>query len=360
MLELDPDYSTLVDSCNEDEWNKLILLFGDASVNQTWAYNHLRSYKCSTIVLKHRGNVAAIAIVRLFKLPILNIGFAYLGSGPLWQLKNNLNDFNTLRNILIALRFEFVIVRRLYLYIHPLTYTNSPYFEDIYKTFQEANGFKYKASNEYTLFLDLKPSQADLRKGLHPNWRYLLKQGEKENFSIDIGNDYHLLKTFKGLYKEMLKIKKYPGTVNINMIEKIQLKLPEDLKYTIVISKINNNPMSGGVFSTIGETGIYFLGATNSEGRKNKASNIVHWEIIKWMKMKGLQSYDLGGVDPKELPGSYYFKSGIIGKKYEIQQRIGIIQSCENPISKIAVICAMYVFKCFKLITRFIYRKKKI
>ena len=360
MLGLDPEYSTLVDSCDEVEWNRLILLFSDANVNQTWAYNHTRSKKCGSIILKYRGNIVAIALVRLIKIPYSNIGFAYVGSGPLWQLKNKLSDINTLRSILVALRFEFVIVRKLYLYIHPLIYANSPNFEEVNIAFQEINGYRYKISNEYTLFLDLKMSEANLRKGLHPNWRYLLKQAEKEKFCVEIGTSDDLLKTFKEIYIEMLKLKKYPNAIEIDKIQSIQTKLPEYLKYTIVICTLDNNPMSGGVFSTIGDTGIYFLGATNREGRKNKASYIVHWEVIKWMKMQGLKFYDLGGVSPKVVPGSYYFKSGIIGKNYKIQQRIGIIEACENPIGKIVINYAMFMLEFSNLIKRVVYKTKNL
>jgi lipid II:glycine glycyltransferase (peptidoglycan interpeptide bridge formation enzyme) len=33
--------------------------------------------------------------------------------------------------------------------------------------------------------------------------------------------------------------------------------------------------------------------------------------MIKWLKQKGCQRYDLGGINLDENPGVYHFKSGI-------------------------------------------------
>ena len=290
ILELDSEYVAIVDGIDEIEWNKLILLFGDASVNQTWAYNHVRSKKYSTLALRHKGVVVAIAIVRLVTLFDLKIGMAYLGSGPLWQLKNEEINFNSLRKILEALRKEFVINRKLFLRISPPIYTNHPNFDEINVIFQNTNGFKLQQNNERTLFLDLEPSDIDLRKGLHHKWRYHLNHVEKESFNVSIGKSNELFQSFKTIYNEMLERKKYPGAINIDEIEKIQSNLPEDLKYTIIICEKENQPMAGGIYSTIGETGIYFLGATGNSGIKNFSSNLYHWEMIKWMKKKRIKS----------------------------------------------------------------------
>ena len=353
-LELDSEYIATVDSTNENELNKLILLFGDASVNQTWAYNHVRSKKCSTLVLKHKGIVVAIAIVRLVTLSGLKIGMAYLGSGPLWQLKNEEINLNSLRYTLLALRREYVWNRKLYLRISPPIYTNHPNFDDIFKVFHEAEGFKLQQYNDRTLFLDLNPSEIDLRKELHHKWRYNLNRVEKEEFNVRIGKSDDLFQSFKIIYTEMLERKKYPGAINIDEIEKIQSNLSEDLKYTIIICESENRPIAGGVYSTIGNTGIYFLGATGNSGIKNHSSNLYHWEMIKWMKKHGFQMYDLCGVSPERIPETYQFKAGIVGKNHTIHKRIGIMDACENPLSKIVVESGMYIQKLSSLFKKLI------
>ena len=314
FLELNSEYLALVDSVDENEWNIYSQLFRDASVNQTWAYNHTRSKKCSSLVLKYKGVIVAIAMVRLVTLPGLKIGMAYLGSGPLWQLKNEENNINSLRNILLALRKEYAVDRKLFLRISPAIYTNYANFDGIYTMLQEANGYKLQQNNDRTLFLDLEQSEIDIRKGLHHKWRYHLNHAEKEGFTISIGIGDDLFQTFKRIYNEMLERKKYPGAINIDEVEKVQSGLPEELKYTIIICEKENRPMAGGVYSTIGETGIYFLGATGNFGIKNFSPNLYHWEMIKWMKKNGFRVLDLCGVSPEKIPETYQFKAGIVGK----------------------------------------------
>lgn len=345
MHELNSEYSVSIDSANEKEWNNLIQLFRDANVYQTWAYNHTRSKKCSSLILKYNGAVVAIAMVRLITMPGLKIGIAYLGLGPLWQLKNVTNHINSLRTILLALKKEYVVYRKLYLRVSPSIYTINNDYIDLSKLFQEFNEFNFRSYTVRTLFLDLDPSEIDLRKNLNSKWRSTLNRSERNDFIVRIGTEDGLFKTFKEIYKEMIERKKYPGAIDINQIERIQYALPEALKYTIVVCELDNCPMAGGIFSTIGDTGIYFLGATSNSGLKNGSSYIVQWEVIKWMKKQGLKIYDLGGVSPEKVPETYRFKAGIVGKTHTIHERIGILEACENPFSKIVFNSGMYIKK---------------
>jgi len=352
-FKINSEYSALVDFVDENEMNNIIQLFRDATVNQTWAYNHLRSKKCSTLILKRNGAIAAAAILRLTTLPGLRIGVAYLGSGPLWRLKSEADNINSLHNILFVLRKEYVIDRELYMRISPNLYTNIPDYNEMVHVFS-VNGFHSPRCEDRTLFLDLEQSESDIRKGFYLNWRRNLNRAEKTGFSIHIGTDDYLFKTFKEIYKEMVTLKNYQCAIDINETERIQSSLPEELKYTVIICDLENRPMSGGVFSTIGDTGVYFLGATNSSGRENFSSFIVHWEMIKWMKKQGLRQYDLGGCSPEKVPETYYFKAGILGKNPPVYQRIGIMDLCENPLSKIAFNTGIHIQKHSSLLKKII------
>ena len=61
---------------------------------------------------------------------------------------------------------------------------------------------------------------------------------------------------------------------------------------------------------------------------------------------------DLCGVSPEKIPETYQFKSGIVGKNHIIHKRIGLLEACENPFSRIAVIFGMPIVKISKLLTR--------
>jgi lipid II:glycine glycyltransferase (peptidoglycan interpeptide bridge formation enzyme) len=71
---------------------------------------------------------------------------------------------------------------------------------------------------------------------------------------------------------------------------------------------------AGGVFSMLGDTCVYLLGATTEAGLKTKASHYLHWQVIKAARSRGVKWYDLGGVNPAANPGGYNFKKGFGGE----------------------------------------------
>ena len=166
VININSEYLAYVDSTDEEEWNNLIQLFRDASIKQTWAYNSIRSKKNSTLILKHNDEVVAIAIIRLVVIFNLKLGIAYLGSGPLWRLKNKSDNLDTLQYFLMALSQEYVHSRKLYLRVSPYIYTVTPNFNDIINIFSKI-GFISSPILNQTLFLNLDISEDELRKGLH-------------------------------------------------------------------------------------------------------------------------------------------------------------------------------------------------
>jgi lipid II:glycine glycyltransferase (peptidoglycan interpeptide bridge formation enzyme) len=335
-FELDSEYTYSIDSANEQEWNDIIRLFRDAVYNQTWAWCHVMSKETSHLILRRNGRVVAAAMLRLIILPIINAGIAYIGSGPMWRLRDGGNDLDALRNLLRALRTEYASRRGLFLRISPNVFSNIQEHIAICSLFQE-EGFVQKNKNKTTLFLDLKPTVEDLRKGLNHKWRNQLNHAEKNGFTVYEGTGIDLFNKFKSIYYEMLDRKKFQTTVDLDKYEAIQIALPQDLKPRIVICELDGRPMSSAVFSISGETANCMLFASSNEGTKNRASYLVQWQIINLLKERGFYQYDLGGCNPNTVKGTYQFKAGICGKKPELSSQIGIMETCDSSISRCVV-----------------------
>jgi len=329
-------FKYLVDTSDENQWNNLVTLFRDATVNQTWAYCNIRSSRTSNLVLIQDGRVQAAAMLRLRIIPVAGRGIAYLGSGPMWRLRDEADDLETLRMILCALKAEYVVRRGLFLRILPNMFTNLPNHGDIRSVFKE-EGFCCRMEPSQTLFLDLTPSVEDLRKGLHPKWRNHLNHAEKSGLMVREGVDNECFKVFMKLYEAMLARKQYETNVDINEYEAIQRALPASLKPTIVISELEGRPQAGGVFSTIGTSGVSLLGATGDEGIKNGAAYLVQWHLIRLLKVRGFNYYDLGGCSAKAVPSTYHFKARICGKAPILYDRIGTMEACMSLASRCVV-----------------------
>jgi lipid II:glycine glycyltransferase (peptidoglycan interpeptide bridge formation enzyme) len=334
-------FKIIVDGFSKVSWNELIMSFSNSTVNHSWDFNHAKSNEISTLILTLNNEIICASIVRIYKIKYLNYGLAYLGSGPL--LKND----NYLEIMLLALKEEYCENRNLYLRVAPRIYRIeievNTFLIDIFKKLNA----KLIVNEDKTLFLDLGQTEGDIRKNLHQKWRNLLNKGEKYNFTIKIGTDDELFQKFKVLYLEMVQRKRYKGAINIFEIENIQQNLPTELKYTVIILELNDKLLSGGIFSTVGDTAIYFLGATNDDGKKNCASYVLQWEIIKWFKQKEFKKYDLGGCNPIKVPETYHFKAGICGKNHIIYSNIGYIDLYSNKFS-------YFLFHLYLLVNRII------
>ena len=356
-LRKDLQYRYTVDCVDGSEWNAIIPLFRDAVVNQTWAYGHARSPKMlpSCLILKRNDQIVAAAMTRIVTLPVFKVGIAYVGSGPMWRLRGEVDNIDILRESIKALKEEYVLRRGLFLRILPNMFTDMLNHDELCCVFEE-EGFFCKDFGGTTLILDLTPRLDDLRRGLHQKWRNQLNCAERNKLTVRDGCDDSMFKVFRGIYEEMLARKQYATNVNLDEYEDIQKSLPENLKPRIVICESGGRPMAGGVFSVNGDTAVYLLGASSNDGLKCKASYLVQWHMIKMLKEKGFRNYDLGGCSPKREQDTYRFKARICGKTPELFSRIGIMEACENPMSNLVVNAGEYFKQCVKSCKRILNR----
>ena len=101
----------------------------------------------------------------------------------------------------------------------------------------------------------------------------------------------------------MIVRKKFKVFVNPYRMGKMNEELNDEYKLKIFMAYKDKLPIACIIGSAIGNTGIYLLGASNEIGMKNKGSYLVQWEMIKWLKQRGCQIYDLGGINLDDNPG---------------------------------------------------------
>lgn len=114
----------------------------------------------------------------------------------------------------------------------------------------------------------------------------------------------------------MMARKKFKENVDPYKMGKMNEALDDEYKKKIFVAYKDKIPVASIVGSAIGNTGIYLLGASNEIGMKNKASYLLQWEMIKWLKQKGCQRYDLGGINKDENPGDIILNLELLIRKY--------------------------------------------
>lgn len=331
----DSEYTIEVDRIEQSEWSEALLHFDDATIYQTWSYGsvHWRESNLSHLVLKRNGEVIGLAQLSIKKIPVFNVGIAYIPWGPLWQKRGNQKNYDALKHLIQALKEEYVIRRGLLLRIAPNLVDDA---QEEMRSLLEMDGFRLnKSIPPYrTMMVDLTPSLQELRKGLDQKWRNQLNRSEKNALTVVEGDSDVLYNKFMNLQNETLNRKKYIPGVDYEEFREIQKELPEPLKMKIMLCEYEGEPITAAICTSIGNTGIYMLGASGDKGLQLKGAYMLQWLMIRWLKDRNCCWYDLGGINPEENPGVFHFKAGLSGKDV---YHIGQFETCESLLSSCVV-----------------------
>jgi lipid II:glycine glycyltransferase (peptidoglycan interpeptide bridge formation enzyme) len=331
-------YRVEIDKINPDEWHRELTHFSDASIYQTWSYGEVRWGKnsLSHIVVFYNNEVVGLAQLAIKKIPFLSCGIAYVPWGPVWKRNDRTPDAKTLETLLSGLHQEYVRKRKLLLRLAPSQWDMDS--NDIVGIYS-ASGFKHVTGvlPYRTLVLDIKPTIDDLRANLRANWRNHLRAAEKRPLNIVRGCDEKLFLTFMHIYDDMRKRKGFVSNIDLSDFLATQQSLPPSLKMKIMVCYVDKVPVAAVVCAVVGTSAIYILGATTADGLRSNGAYLLHWNMIKWLKILGVEFYDLGGIDPDNNHSVYDFKKGLAGKRGLDIKFIGQFEACDSVTSSFAV-----------------------
>jgi len=336
-------YTAEIDRVSESDWSEMMESFEDANIYQTWSYGAVRWGKSnlSHLVLKRHGEAVGIAQLRIARPGNFKLGIAYLRWGPLCHLRGGDLQPEVVRAMAIALREEYVSKRGLYLEILPNAFSGSSRTEIFHSAFARFDCKLGVGVEQYrTFILDLSPSLEELRRKLNPKWRNKLCGAERNDLNIVEGDGIDEYCAFSQIYAEMWARKKFETSVSIEDFGHIQEHLPRNQRMKVLVCEHKNQPVAGLVCSAMGNSAIYLLGATNETGMKLKASYLLQWTVIRYLKDNGTRYYDLGGIDPAANPGVHHFKNGLSGLD---QSHMRPLVACDSRLSIATVRTAQVV-----------------
>lgn len=328
-------YQTEIDKIEREEWSEIITEFDDAVLYNTWEYGAIQwgEKDLSHLIIKKDNEVLAAAQARIVKLPFVGAGICYISWGPLWRRRGRVVDTQIFREAVRAIWQEYGCRRGLFVRILPSEIRDNA--AEVHSIL-EAEGYKWEATapRHHTILIDITPSLEELRRGLKKKWRENLNRGNRSELEVSDGNDLRMFAVFQNLYKEMHRRKGFAEFVSPEKFMAIQKVLPDKLKMRISIAYHNAEPVSGLVWSAIGERGIPIFSATANKGLKLRGSYILRWQMLEMLKKRGCRFFDQGGINPEGNPGSHHFKSGMGGKKV---WHLGEFKACDSILSNALV-----------------------
>lgn len=170
-----------------------------------------------------------------------------------------------------------------------------------------------------TIEIDLNEDLETIFTNFSKGNRNLVRRADKDGVVVNISKDTNYVDIFISMYKEM---------INNKVIESLDIEFLKDA----IISMIQNGLgfFALGVYeseiyniafvSTVGKRARYLYGASIRTDKKiPPIGQFLHYKIIKYLKEKEYNVYDLGGI-PYEEPskddsiyGVYKFKKGFGG-----------------------------------------------
>lgn len=293
------------------EWYEASSTTIKTNISQDWDYGYFRE-KTSDIQARRFKIVNQNSIVAVFQtfekkikfLPLIKI--VYLNRGPLI-----LDDSVCFTVILKLISKKFSILKGCFFIINPFKSLRNNIISDLKKSYF----FGLKPNIYETSYIDLKESDELLRSNLHSKWRNQLVKAEKNNIIIDFDKSGKHVDFILRSYAEMVQNKQFLALSSNELRVLFEIYVKHKKVIFLIAHDENQNIIGFTIILTYFNSSVYFIGWSNSQGRKLNVSNLLLWNSIVYLKNLNFKEFDLGGYDSKNLPGVASFKKRIGGNE---------------------------------------------
>lgn len=147
--------------------------------------------------------------------------------------------------------------------------------------------------------VNLLRSEDELWSGIHSKHRNVILNARKKGVEIRFGANQELPLVYEILEKTMLRSNM--AFVSRASFESMITSLGESVE--VVIAYCDGTPMGCAVFP-FGQHGAYYQYGGSIDSPVLGSMNLLHWEAMKYFKLKGVKVYDFVGARIKPEPGS--------------------------------------------------------
>jgi len=201
-------------------------------------------------------------------------------------------------------------------------YDGEPVSEGTYNTFSAAKkntGGHAKFGEKYlTSVVDLKKTEDELFKAIHPTYRYDIRSAEKKNMSF-----ITILKPDKRNCEDLFK--SYNSFAKAKGVPALKAKSILVLRETgnVCMTKILLNDVEISTHTYLYDKKTVSLASSfhnihfTDDKIRSEANKYLHWKDILLFKSMGFEEYDFGGLNQKKFPGITKFKESFGGTTVE-------------------------------------------
>ena len=153
---------------------------------------------------------------------------------------------------------------------------------------------------KYTFVLDLTKSEEELLQSMHPKTRYNLKVAQKHGVVIAEDNSPEAFEAYLKLSQETTARQGFYAHDQLYH-RRMWATLRKSSGQALPIAHLWTATLGGQVLAAwiifVWEKTLYYpYGASSREHRETMAPTLLLWEIVRWGKLHGYQSFDLWGA----------------------------------------------------------------
>lgn len=167
-----------------------------------------------------------------------------------------------------------------------------------------------------TILIDLKEGKEKIWSALGAQWRYKVRTAEKAGVVIGESKSCEDISNFFELCGELSRKKEFSLTGSERLMRfLLNYDSSSNIEARLFIARYVNEMAAGVLIIRCGRSIHYFWGATSRKFGKQRPSEALQWRVMEWAFEKGLETYDLEGIDPLNNPGVYEFKRQLGGEE---------------------------------------------
>lgn len=308
--------SVTIHPVQPEAWRAAVRALRDYNYRQIWEYGVACAARVAArsehVLFCDGATVLGAADVRVKRIPGLGTGIAYLNGAPMVR-RGQADDATRLQRVVVALVATYVRERGLVLRVAPQL-GDPAWNAEQGRIFQELGFQPSAAPGPYRTFVvDLAPPVEEIRKRLKQKWRNGLNGAERHNLTVRQGGTAEFFEAFAALYDETVARKGFSSPLDATFYAQVQTTTPAEDAFVVTLVEHEGAAVAGHVGSSLGDTCVYILGASNEAALKLKATYLLQWHVLCAARDRGCAWYDLGGIDPEANPGVYHFKEGLGG-----------------------------------------------
>ena len=291
------------------DWNDFVIKNGSASgaFLQSWEWGEVLKAQGEQVIRLARDNnkkLRAQAQLSVGRLP-LGISYEYLMRGPIGVSVSAEAD---MLNRIVNDQSGFVFAR----------------VEAIHDIQGKVKGLKTRPAADVqpsvTFITDVDRDEDAMLKGMHQKTRYNVRLAEKKGVEITLSDE--------GAFDDFMRLT--DATAKRHGIRVHSRKHFEEIlnkfdgngdapKAFLAVARHAGDVLSANLMIDFAGTRTYLHGASADIKKNLMAPYLLHWELLKDAKKKGLQSYDWWGIAPEDakrhrLSGVTRFKKGFGGE----------------------------------------------